>query len=281
MLAAELINSLFNQAGITDQTDLQTKLAQVKDLASIDVPDDVATKLIGKDRMSLEAAKNNTDLKTHFTALALNGVDAETNNIITTYGLNPEDFAAEKSSYKKLSLAAQKLEEKLKADLGKGKTDNKELIDQINAVKAEKAAIETDYQANIEELNNQHSGEINKMMVNNMLGSYKYAHDLPIEDNILVASNKIHSELASKGLKYVRQNGGFELQKEDGTKYFDGNKEVTFKDFTDTVLSSNKLLATNDPKPQPTPAPITGSNGNDKGWGAYAAKAEAAAQAAV
>jgi len=118
------------------------------------------------------------------------------------------------------------------------------------------------------------------MAVGNLLRGYKYGTQLGMDDNVLIAENKIHSELASKGLKYVRNNGSFELQKEDGTKYFDGSKEVTFQDFTESVLAANNLLATNDPKPQPSPTPAPAGNGQDKGWGDYAAKASAAFEAA-
>ncbi len=279
MLAAELINSLFDQAGVTDQKEIKDKLAQVKDLATIEIDDEIGNRLIGKDRMSLDAAKNNGDLKGYFTALALNGVDAEVTNAITTYGLNPDDFKDEKSSYKKIGMALAKAQEKLKGDLGKGKTDNKELVDKINTLTSDLATKDAAHQANIAQLQTSHTGQLNKLTVENMLRGYKYAHDMPIEDNVLIASNKLHSELASKGLKYVNDTGSIQLQKEDGTKYFDGNKEIDLKAFTDGVLSSNKLLATTTPPtPGPTPTPGTPPNGN--GWNEVAAKAQAAYDAA-
>ena len=280
MLAAQLINNLFEQAGITDQKEIQDKLAQVKDFATMEVEDDLANRLIGKDRMSVDAAKNNGDLKSYFTALALNGVDAEVNNAITTYGLNADDFKDEKSSYKKITLALQKAQEKLKTDLGKGKTDNKELVDKINSLTADLATKETAHQSQVNEINASHTTTLNKMQIDNLLRGYKYAHEMDIEDNVLIASNKVHSELASKGLKYVNENGSLNLQKEDGTKYFDGNKEIDLKTFTDTVLSSNKLLATTNPNPAPTPTPAPSGNGNSNGWDTVAAKANAAYEAA-
>ena len=45
-------------------------------LSSVEIPDDVANG-INSDLFTLESAKNNSSLKTHFSAGALNGVDAE------------------------------------------------------------------------------------------------------------------------------------------------------------------------------------------------------------
>ena len=180
-------------------------------------------------------------------------------------------------------MSIAKLEAKLKDELGKGKGDQKELIEQINGLKAEKASLESDYQSKIEKLTADHNSQLDKMAVGNLLRGYKYGTQLGMDDNVLIAENKIHSELAQKGLKYVRNNGSFELQKEDGTKYFDGSKEVTFQDFTESVLAANNLLATNDnsqSQTTTTATTTTANNGNDKGWGNYAAKASAALEAA-
>jgi len=282
MLAAQLINDLFNNAGITD-TETRDKIAQIKDLSTIEIPDEDAGKIIGKDRLTLEAARNNQDLKKHFTALALNGFDTKLSDMVDAYGLNDQadTFKAEQSTYKRMGLLLDAYKGKLEKDLKAGKGDNKELIDKINILEAQVANEKKTWETEREGLLNQHTSTLNKMGVDNMLRAYKYAYDMPTDDMVMLASNKLHSALEAKELQYSQNGSGLKLSQKDGSDYYDGSKKIELKDFIDGILAENKLLATTDTNQTSHTSTQTQSQSNGGGdWDEAAAKAQAAYDAA-
>ena len=100
LLTEMLVNSGYNIEADNDA--LGSLLA-----LDTDVPDDIASSL-KSNLLTLESAKNNPDIKKHFTAQALNTIDTGLYEYADEYGKLSDDqiaeIKAEKSSYKKMRM---------------------------------------------------------------------------------------------------------------------------------------------------------------------------------
>src|ERR1700752_1690321 len=119
----EFINSLIIKAGgnVNDEK-VKTALAAID--ANVELGDDLAG-LIDRSLISIDQAKNNhPDIKKHYTALALNGLDTELDRLMEDEKLGEDivtELKAEKSSTKRAALIAKKIKELEAAKAGQGK----------------------------------------------------------------------------------------------------------------------------------------------------------------
>jgi len=108
----KLFESLAKKAGIdTNDTDFISVLDKIKEA---EVSDNIAYKLEGS-LFDKETAKQDYELKSHFTALALNGVDSEIKNVIEEILSDNEELKSElygiKSTPKRAATLARKIKE--------------------------------------------------------------------------------------------------------------------------------------------------------------------------
>jgi flagellar biosynthesis GTPase FlhF len=218
--------------------------------SDIDVPD-AAASAIKSGLFTEESAKNNPNIKKHFTAQALNTVDADLDDYITKYtGFSDEDktlFKAEKSSYKRVKLVIDKVKEIESAKAGKGDDTA------VAAYKAEIAKLNSQ----VLEKDGLHSAALVKLK-NDMettalnharaieLNGRNYANKGVDKDvNVMVAEALIKSEMAAKGVSVVMgANGQPRLVRTDAPEldYMIENKVVNFGSFVDNVLGEKKML---------------------------------------
>src|ERR1044072_2186607 len=144
---SEFIKSLIVKSG-GNAEDEKIKTA----LAAIDANIELGDELVGTiDRglISIENAKNNhPDIKKHYTALALNGLDSELKRLMEDEKFGEEVIAeleAEKISTKRTALLAKKIKQLEAAKATSGKEATKQLNDTIadlnRQLRAEKDSI--------------------------------------------------------------------------------------------------------------------------------------------
>lgn len=250
---ADVLKSIALQSGVSE-----TEFKSVLDnpaLASIEVDDIVSTKLTSP-RLSMDAAKNNPDLKKHFTALALNGIDAGLERLATEHGLTAEDITELKgleSTSKRMDSLTSKIKTLEAAKLTKG-ADTEKLTKQIEALNADILKERNDKIAELKAKDDSLETERTDWTANGILSNFEYATNVDKDINVTVAKALINKELQSKGLKLTRKDNVLSLLTAEGTEYFENNAKVGYQDFATKVVANAKLLKASNSTPAKTPA---------------------------
>lgn len=255
----EFIAELAKQAGISATDE------KLKDLLAIqtEVPDDVANS-ISNSLMTIDAAKNNPTLKSHFAAQALSTVDATLEDVMKEAGLTDDlitELKGERSSYKRMQSTFKKvkgLHDAALKEAGKGNGGDpekeKKLVDEISTLNKQITEIKSANETELGQLKSAHEQDLTDNAVLNYLSGKKYAfEDIPQTTNVATANGVVSGKLAEKKAKIIRTDAGLKLVLADNPDlaYMEENKEVAFSDFADTALAEGKLLKVSDPNPKP------------------------------
>lgn len=251
----QLFENLAKKAGvdIADESYLKA-LELIKD---VEISDEVATK-IESNLYDIESAKQNYTLKQHFTALGLNGVDAQLKEALEEL-VEDEAVRSEllsvKSTPARVRTALQKIKElentrnkaDAKGDDGKAKKAQEEIDRIVNEFKIK----EEKYLSEIEKERKEKVETISNFKEEIFYSGLKFANDFDLETNLLVAKQKINKALSEKGAKkvYNTQTGKFEIKRADDESldFLDErNNKTSYEDFAKEILSQNKLLAVTD-----------------------------------
>lgn len=252
MNLGDLLNTMAAKIGAQQDQDFIDLLSS-SEIATREVSDELAQRF-NSGLMSLEGAKNNTEVLNHFKPIILKAADDKFAILASKYGLEAEN-AGEKSTYKKIDLFESKLAAKI-ADLenqianGGGKNgDVDKLTKQIAALQtqmAEQLAAKdkelADYKANAVK-------QQTDFLINLELNGKKYANADLGDTNIEIARALINKALAEKKALIVNENGVIKLKQSENPQldYVDaGFKTVTFSDFTNSVLAEKHLLEVSD-----------------------------------
>lgn len=229
------------------------------ELANRDISDDFASALDGG-LLSLESAKNNASLKTHFFSQALNGVDTE---LVSDLDLEEDVLTSiknEKNTYnkiKQLKEAVKSLKAK-KGEEGSG-TKKAEYEAQIQQLNAQIVALKSDKDEQVSNLNKQHAQELTNLSIESILAGKSYANkDLTAAENASIAKTLVESALKSAGAIVVRADGSLKLKQAGSPDldFYQDNRSVTFEDFSNKVLADKKLLAVSGGTTPPNTPPV-------------------------
>lgn len=239
----EFLNALFINAGVEIENDtlknITTKSATVEiDQALVDK--------FNQNYLTLNSAKNNPELKKHFYAVAMNGLDTELETTMTELSLSEDvinEIRGEKSSFKKASLLAKKIKS-LEAEKSSAttKTDKAEIQAKIDALNAEVVRVRAEKEQAVKEVEARYKNEINDILLSNTFGSYDYALPTSKDANVKLAKSLFMEEVTKKGYNIALDNNEFKLVTADGMDVYENNQRVGFKDFTDRLLAQHKLL---------------------------------------
>ena len=273
MKLLEFINHLAVKCGKQNEQAIIDLLSRA-DLQNIDLADDVANS-INNSLLTIDGAKNNPLLKSHFTALALEAADAEILNTIQTLELG-DDFKTEISGVKNTYEKQRKLSVKLKESItalkaAQGKGDNKDIekyTKQINDLNSELSQLKetTVPKSELEALKKTNEESIRDFMLHTKISGLKFANtDVKHEDNIAFANVILKNRLLNQNAIVVKDGNGLKLKlaSDPALDYFDEqNKPVTFDDFMNKTFADSKILAvsgvTTPNTPPTTPPGYTG-----------------------
>lgn len=239
----EFLNALFTNAGVEIENDtlknITTKSATVEiDQALVDK--------FNQNYLTLNSAKNNPELKKHFYAVAMNGLDTELETTMSELSLTEDvinEIRGEKSSFKKASLLAKKIKS-LEAEKSSAttKTDKAEIQAKIDSLNAEVVRVRAEKEQAVKEVEARYKNEINDILLSNTFGSYDFALPTSKDANVKLAKSLFMEEVTKKGYNIALDNNEFKLVTADGMDVYENNQRVGFKDFTDRLLAQHKLL---------------------------------------
>lgn len=271
MKAGEFLNTLATLSGISSDNDALKTILAAQTFSEVDIPDEIVSK-VNSSLMTMESAKNNTELIKHFRGSILGSVDARINDVMNSHAsIFTDDVQAKiqntQSSYDKVTELAKVLSEATKGTAG---GDNSE---QLKALEGQIATLNqtiTELKSNEETLKAQH---VQDLMSKDMgyadralLSSLNFGTALEKKDYIDLTSQKIEQKASTMGLVKVFENGEIKLKKKDGeglVDYYENNKPVSYSDFAQSVAAEHKYLnvgGTPPPSPANPPAPAGNSN---------------------
>lgn len=251
----DFISGLAERAGV-DITDESLKgILTNPALASIEVPATLETAVQGK-LITEDEARINPNLKKYFSAMALNVADKNLRAMAEKY-LDADDLADIKRDELKTAEIAQLIVEKVKqksagADNAGDKKTYLAEITKLQGIIAEKEAAAMQAVAERDKYWNQTL--TNKELEGLFLG-YDYAMDVPKEIAAATARNLFEARLRESGGKYVYDNGTIKLvnSESEDLPFSVNNKQVTAKQFADSIVEP--LVKKHNPAPAPTPTP--------------------------
>lgn len=243
-----LISEIFGLVGI-DAT-----APEYKDIVSLTQEvDDVTAEKLSKNLLTLEAAKMNGTLKSHFKAQTLNGVDAQHKELATEYGLTPDEVA-ELDAIKDTFERNKKLVARVKdntAKLNAGKGDTAALVEENKKLNAQILSIKADNDSKISALQASSDSQITDYAITSYLRSLKYANaQVGIDVNTLTAKNILQAALAEKKALIQRApDNSLKLLNSEHPEldYQDNHKAISFADFASRTLQEKNMLEISDP----------------------------------
>jgi hypothetical protein len=224
------------------------KLIGNSNLASIEVGDTVTTKLTAE-YFTREAAASDPEIRSKIKAETLNGIDAQTKELMTAHEFDAEtiaDITKEDKSSKKISKMVDKIVELTKAKSKLGGADQTVLNTKIAELNAQILATKTDYETKLlEEQKGRKTDRVNWELDSIYNGlDYSLASD---KDISVTAAKAIISNIASKkGLRFETTENGVQILTKEGTEHFEGNIKITPQDFIKKSLMENKMLKVSD-----------------------------------
>ncbi len=259
MKLSETLTSLFSRLGVDTTTDEAKTILGNPALATIEVADAVSTRLAG-DFFTKESAMQNPDIRSTLRAEALNGVDAEVDELGKRFELDADTMTtikAEKKSgkrYAKLVETIADLKEKKAYATGKDKDALTKQIE-IEKLNADIVSLRTEGDNRVAEVEKLRKTDKICWELDGIYNEFDYA--LPTEKSvsIMAAKSIIERTAQEKGLRFEISDKGVQILTKEGTPYFDNNIQVNTKDFIKRNLLEKKVLKVSD----------NGSNGKEAG----------------
>lgn len=254
---ADLISLLVN-AGLTIDPATITTIT-----TSGEIPDDVYGNIEAhsKNLFTLESAKHHPQLAAHFKSQSLLPVDSEIKRLMDELGFDDTikgEFEAEKSTYKKIGLLANKVKE-LEAKKSSSPADKKALQDEITKLNNQLLQAKNDFAAQLKAKEEEAGSQILNYAIESHLGSKQYADSIPESIRVSGAMSLLNKELAAKGAKVVRSaDNSLKLVRVDNPDldFTENNKPVSFGEFADKTLSTHAMLKVSGPPAKPASTPI-------------------------
>lgn len=264
MNLSEFIKTLADRIGIESDDQLQ-QIINNQAVISIALPSNLSNAVQAK-LMTEDEAKYNPTIKKHFTATALNAVDAKIKDVLESYEFDEDtktSILSEQSSYNRISLLAKAISDAREKAISATGGEKKALLDKINELTTLLNSEKDSRRKDIESVNAQWQQQLTDKELNSMFTGYDYALDLDREVTITTARNLWEKKLKERGGRYVYDQTGLKLVNNDAPDlpFTIDNKPVDIRNFTESVLADAKLLkvkgavAPTQGQPVPTPLP--------------------------
>ena len=214
------------------------------------LPENLYSK-INSNLLTVDSARNNEQLRKHYHAEILNGLDASIENVMEKFNVD-SDIADQIRQEKKTTEKYNRLIEKLndlnarKADAGR-RTDKTEMEAEISKLNSQIKDLSTKLQTAPQERDSFWTEKLKSKAIQNLLTAYNYAGEKDIPKDVLIetASVLLNRKLneAKVRLEYQADSDNISLKTESGMDFYKDNTPVSFKSFADQVLAESKLLA--------------------------------------
>ena len=242
MKLGDFLNNLAAKSGTTIDFGTLSNL-KADEISAIEIDDTVA-QAIDTSLMSLDGAKNNPLVANHYKAITLKPFDNKLNALIAELELG-DDLLTEQSTFKRLEMSDAKIKAKIAEIKASKGNDGKD--EQLKQLQLKLQQISDEKEQAVKAVSEKYENEFTELQIKQMLTGKNYAtKDLPVDVNIQVARTLLSSSLQKAGAKLVRKNGELKLVQENNPEldFMDtSNKFVSFDQFTDKVLTDNKLIA--------------------------------------
>lgn len=255
MLLSDFIKTL---AGVTGNGNLESLKTFVETNKTLEIPDDVASG-ISSNILTMESAKNNSQLHDHFLATNLNFVDGELDRYMTERKLDPkliEEIKAEKKTAKRAVMLAEKLEKLKEEAISATGGDKKVLADKVATLETQIANLNNEivkgkegFETKLKEEKANFTNKLRDYQVDKHFAGYKYANDkTEPATNVIIAKTLMNEQLKKLELKtaFDEETGQVKLLTSKDAIYYKDNKPMDFQQFTDSLLADNHLLQVSD-----------------------------------
>jgi len=252
MTLGDFLNTLCKAIGVDANDPALVSFLSKSEIATATLDAGLATK-ISKGLLTIEAAKQNPELKSHFTAQALNALDSQLKDLFDEFGLDDAtkaELLAEKSSYKRAANLARKIKELEAKKVAANAGDKSKLAQQIDALNAELSTIKKSHTDELARLVDTHKADRINWELDMLYNSFNFAMPFSKEANIVMAKSLINESLTKAGLKIENVDNTLRLATKEGTDYYENNQKVGIKDFIEKNLTEHKVLVIDKDKNQ-------------------------------
>lgn len=252
-ILAETLEKLLQKAGVDTSSDEFTSLIQKKELL-VEIPDNINTSLASL--MSLNEAKNNQQIKSHFKAEALDPFNNKIVNWLTEHGVDEataKQISEDNNTYNKVEVAIKKIAElKDRQSNSTSKGQTAELERKINELSAQLSKTVSEAQREKEEAINairqQYDNEFTEMQINQIIASKPLPGQFGVDIETKIAREFLNKKLAEKNAALKKIDGKLKIVAKDDEKLliFDNGKELDLDTLTNLALAENKFLKVSD-----------------------------------
>jgi hypothetical protein len=243
-----LLTQVFSKLGVDiSRAELQTLLANAS-LATIDV-DDVTAGKLSSEFYTLESAKQNPAIRSAIRAEVLNGIDAQTAELMAKFDLDDEtqqSILAEDKTSKKYAKLVETIANKEREKSSATGSDKTKLSSEIAKLNEQIVKERTAYETKIADGERLRKTDRVNWELDSIYGSLDYA--MATDKNISATAARAIVDMISKqkGVRFETTETGVKLLTSEGTDYFDNNVPVTPQDFIKKTLMESKMLKVSD-----------------------------------
>lgn len=241
MKLSESLKSLATLSGIKEDDANLVKLLAATN--TIDVDDTLAATL-GTSLLTMDAAKNNPTLKSHFTGQALSTLDSKIDAQLVKFGLSEEEIAeikGIKSSYERVEKLTELVAKNTESKSGNNKTVSEKAQAKLETEKAELikqlGLKETEYKDSL-------TGFKKDFMLNNLLAGMQYTlpDELGASEKTAMVKSILTSKMNELGVVFDLDNDKLIPKTKENTIYYKNNQPISTEDFVKQILTEKKLV---------------------------------------
>ena len=244
-LLASILEKLLTKAGVDTKSDAFTELIQKKELATIEVPDDLSTPL--NTLLTEQEAKNSPAIKKHFYGNALDPFNNKVGDWLKEHGVEDttiQTILSDANTYNKVEASIKEIAKAQAAKAGGGKGAAAELEKKINELSAQISQAAKEKQDAINEVTNRYETMLTETEIMQLLSTKELPGVLDKSIETKMARELLNSTLEKKAAQIKKIDGKLKIVAKDDNNLsiFEGGKELDLDTLTNMALADNKFL---------------------------------------
>lgn len=255
-ILATVLETLLTKAGVDPTNENFLKLIQTKELATIEVPDEISTPMTSL--LSMNEAKKNSELKNHYFATALDPLDGKVKEWAKEFGIEEADLTeilSDKSTFNRVEKSIRKIAELKSKATGGDKGDKEKYTEEIKKLSQQLSEAANANKAEIETLKSTYENQLMNKDIDFAIGSQPLPGQFAADVERKMARMFIDQELEKNKASLIMEDGKIKIVQKDNKTFpiFDPKgKELDFQTLTTAALAGNKFLKVKGNEP---PAP--------------------------